>query len=131
MAAQTDTRGLYPQSTPGGEAIPFEIVRILGTIKIAIQAAAKDNIALPDVTSFLVLHANSACWVKFGGAIAVPVADTYTANTFYMDADEVVVVDHNGADTISVIRSSADGTLNVNVCQSYSDVRKIVQGAKQ
>lgn len=128
MAQVPDTVGRYPQSTPDGAAIPFEIIRPLGVIKVAIQAAAIDGTALPDVGSFLVFHATAPCYVVLNGNAAVPVANTYTADVIYIDADEVLVVDHNAATDFGVIRATAvDGTLHVQVCEKYVDVRKTVQ----
>lgn len=127
MAQAADDVGRYPQSTPNGAAIPFEIIRPLGVIKVAIQAAAINGTALPDVGSFLVFHANAPCYVVLGASAVVPVANTYTAATIFIDADEVLVIDHNAATIFGVIRATAvDGTLHVQVCEKYVDIRKTV-----
>lgn len=128
MAQEPDDIGRYPQSTPAGEPIPFEIVRPLGIIKVEVSATPSNDIALPDVNSFLVLHTNAACYVVLDGDGAVPVTDTYTANVVFVDTDEVIVVDHNAAETIGVIAAGTDeGTLHVQVCEKYKDIRKTAQ----
>lgn len=128
MAQPVDSVGRYPQSTPDGDAIPFEIVRPAGCIKVAIQAAAINGTVIPDINSFLVFHASAACYVVLNGNAAALVANTYTPDVIFIAADEVVVIDHNGATTFGVIRAEAvDGTLHVEVCKKYVDVRKSVQ----
>jgi hypothetical protein len=128
--AQTDDIGRYPQSTPKGDPIPYEIVRPLGLVRIAVQDAAVNGVAIPDAYSFLVLRSSAACFVRLNGNAAIPALSTYTANYVYVDVDEVIVIDHNMADTLGVIKADStddDGVLVVQVCETYKDIRKTAQ----
>lgn len=124
-----DTVGRYPQSTPDGQAIPFEIIRPLGLLVQPFNGVAVNAVALPSDADYLVLRAvGASCYIHLGGNVAVPAAGVHTLGVVYIGDGEVIVIDHNAAATISVIRAAAeDGTLIVQTGTKYKDIRKSAQ----
>lgn len=128
--AEADTVGRYPQSTPGGEPIPFEIIRPLGLIKKSFSDVAASNVALPDGADFLVLRATEDCLIQFtiDTAAALPADGVHVAGLLFLGVGEVQVIDHNAATEFSVIRAGADsGILYIQTCSKYADIRKSAQ----
>lgn len=122
MAA--DTLGLYPQATPKGDSIPFEVIRPLGFLKQAFTSAAVNGVVIPAAADLLVLRADQDCLVQLGGNAVVPANGVHTLNLVFVGQGECVVIDHNAAATFGVIRLTADGTLTVQTLAKYRDVRK-------
>lgn len=128
--AEADTKQLYPQATPLGTPIPFEIVRPLGVIKQAFTNVAASNITIPEDAGYLVLRADADCYVQLTTDIvaAVPADGTHVDGLVFVGQNEIVVIDHNAATEFSVVRAGAtSGTLIVQTMQKYADVRKIAQ----
>src|SRR5688500_9784056 len=115
---------LYPQATPLGQPIPFEIIRPLGLIVQAFTNVAVSNVAIPAAADFLVLRANTPCYVQFTENVAAvdPANGVHTVGLVYIGAEEVIVIDHAVAVEFSVIRAgSEDGELIVQTCTKYKD----------
>lgn len=128
--AEADTKQLYPQATPLGTPIPFEIVRPLGLIVQGFTDVAVSNVAIPTTADFLILRATTPCYVQFTENVAAvdPANGTHTVGLVYVDAEEVLVIDHNAAPEFSVIRATAEnGDLIVQTCTKYADIRKAAQ----
>lgn len=123
-----DSRGLYPHATPDGEPIPFEIVRPLGLITRSVLTAVSANTNIPAAAGFLVLRSDVKSYIGLDRAAIVPVVGTYEANLVFIDAGEVMTIDHNGAAYFTVIAATGDeGSLVVQACTSYKDIRKYAQ----
>lgn len=119
----------YPQATPDGEAIPFEIVRPLGLLHINFTNVASEDAAIPAEAGFLVLRAKEAdCWVMLDGPAVVPADGVHEDGLIFVGKDEIIVIDHNEAATISAMRvGTDDGYLVVQTCLAYADIRKRAQ----
>lgn len=121
---------LYPQATPLGQPIPFEIIRPYGLIVQAFTDAAASNVTIPAAAEFLVLRADTPCYVQLteNVAAASPADGVHTVGLVYVGAEEIIVIDHAEAIELSVIRaSSVNGTLIIQTCTKYKDIRKQVQ----
>lgn len=115
----------YPQATPDGEAIPFEIIRPLGA-GFRTTTSVSQTFAIPATAGFLVLRAKEAdCWVMLGADAVVPVGGAHVEGLLYVADGEIVVIDHNGALSLGVIRAGvSDGRLIIQTCLTYADIRK-------
>lgn len=123
-----DDKQRYPQSTPDGEAIPFEIIRPLGLILVAFSSVASANITIPAGAGFLVLRADADCLIQLDGVVAVPADGVHIVGLVALNAGEILVLDHNGAATLSVIRyGTTNGVLKVQTITKYADIRKSAQ----
>lgn len=129
-----ESLGLYPFSSPDGQAIPFDIIRPLGLIKQDFNGVASGNIAIPATAELLVMMTTQECFVQLDGAVAAPADGVHTTGLFIIPAGAVFVIDHNAAASFSVIRVGAtadyDGTLYVMTATKYKDLRKSAQFAR-
>lgn len=129
--AVADSAQRYPQATPDGQPIPFEIIRPLGLILQAFTSVPVNAVAIPAGADFLVLESTQACLVRFGANVTVPANGVHTTDLVYLSADVIKVIDHNAAASFSVVQAGAEsGTLYVQTCQKYSDIRNPVQDAR-
>lgn len=125
MAASPDVRKLYPHATPGGEAIPFDIIRPLGLVVQAFGAAAVNDVAIPAAADYLYMEATEDCYVQLDDDAAAPANGAHTLGLIVLLAGTGKVIDHNAAEVFGVIKAGADdGTLFVQTISKYADVRK-------
>ncbi len=121
----------YPQATPSGDPIPFEIIYPFGVIIQPFTGTVSGSVTIPEAADFLVFRCNMPCIVRFNAVAEQPTAGTHLTNAVYVDGYESIVIDHNDAVTFTVISAISgtgnDGTLVVQTCIKYTDVRKLAQ----
>lgn len=125
-----DTRRRYPQATPDGDAIPFEIIRPYGLIIVPVTDVPSGLYSIPANASFLVLRATQPCYMLLGDVAiaAAPAYGVHTPDLVYIDGGEVLVIDHDNAANFSVLRMTGEsGLLIVQTCRNYTDIRKSAQ----
>lgn len=122
--------GLYPLSSPDGQAIPYEVIRPIGLIRQDFTDTGSAAITIPAAAELLSLFANATCIVRFGATAAVPANGAHDIDSILVAANTYMNVDHNGAANFSVIGVSEAGTLFVTTVQKWKDVRKTTQYAR-
>lgn len=120
-------RDEYPFSTPSGDPIPLEIIKPYGLIRVDFTDEVSAQVSIPTGTGFLVLRATTACYMRLGGSAAIPAAGDHIVNLVFVDAGEVVVIDHALHTFFTVIQYAAAGVLHVQTVIKYTDVRKSAQ----
>lgn len=124
MAA--DTRGLYPLTTPGGEAIPYDVFRPFGLLPVAITDAVSADINVPTGAELFLVLASTPCILRFGEPNAsVPSSGTHQVDSMYIPADVHMIIDVNEAVEFTVIGTvaSATGTLWINTTKTWKDLQ--------
>lgn len=90
MAAEDD---VYPHSSKGGVAIPFDIGDPLGTFITSFTAALSTEKTLPSSVEdqIAIIYSDANVLIRFG-ANADTTADTFVANQVLVLADRVVAI---------------------------------------
>lgn len=121
-----DTRGLYPLTTPGGDAIPYDVFRPFGLLPVAITDAVSADIAIPAGAELFVVLATTPCVLRFGEDNAsVPSSGTHQLDAMYIPADVHMVIDVNEASEFTIIGTTvaATGTLWINTTKTWKDLQ--------
>lgn len=120
-----DDRELYPLTTPGGQAIPFDVFRPFGLIIADIDASVTPDIVIPAGAELLLVIATQPCIVRFGETnAAIPAEGTHDADSFFLPADTFVILDPNEAAELTAIGISATaGKLYINTTKKWKDLQ--------
>jgi hypothetical protein len=123
----SEDRRLYPLTTPQGEPIPLDVVRVHGLGRIDVTNTDKE-IALATEIEILVLYATEMCIVRLGvSAASVPASLAYLADAVLVPADQFMVIDKNEATELHAIRFDTDGVLWINGIRAWQDTKKAAQ----
>ena len=101
-----DPEDLYPLATPEGRAIPLEVIRPLGFVRIPTDAMVY---TVPELTAFdvLLFWAEVDAYVRFDGSSAVPpTAGNFVSNRLFVPNINVI---HRGV-AMDVRNYLPDGT---------------------
>ena len=84
---------LYPFSTEDSKAIPLDVIRPLGMIKVAITALANTALTIPVGWKVVSFYSNVGCFVQFASATipTPPVANTSYADTLFVPPNCLVM----------------------------------------
>lgn len=118
----------YPLSTPGGLPIPLDIIRCAGLIKQAFSAVAVNGVVIP-ACDYLFLYSDQKCVVALGRNVVIPANGAFEADEYVIPPGTLMIIDHQQATTLGVIRIAFDGVLWIQCVEKYKDVRKSVQFA--
>jgi hypothetical protein len=111
----------YPFSTQSGQAIPYDIAKPTGFAFIPFSAVASASLALPADNEVLSLTCTEDCYVQFGGVAAVPSAGVIVSNLLFLRK----TMRYNIAPplaSLTVIRSTADGVLHVQLMEKWASI---------
>lgn len=125
--AQADTLGIYPLSTPGGDAIPLDIIRPLKLYRQDFNDEAGTEVAFAADVEIVVCWATRACIVCFGAVVAMPASGSSVNATIILPANTLTVIDLNGLDSFSSMGIAEEGTVFVQQVQKWQDIRKNTQ----
>jgi len=122
-----EARRLYPLTTPLGEPIPLEVIRLHGLGRINFTSADQE-IALSTNIEILVLYATQDCIVRLGIlAASVPASLAYLADAVLVPANQYLVIDKNEATELHAVRFDTDGILWITGVRAWQDTQKAVQ----
>jgi len=123
----TEARRLYPLTTPQGDWIPLDVIRVHGLGRISFIVTEKEIALDPDI-EILVLYATQICIVRLGTAVvSIPADLAYQTDAILVPADQYVIIDKNEATELHVIRFDTDGILWINGIRAWQDTKKAVQ----
>ena len=125
--ATPDPLQLYPLSTLGGQAIPFEVIRPYSLLRVDITDAVSADIAIPVAADFLIIEADIECIIRFAEtSAAVPASGTEMLDAMHIYPGTAWTIDHNGAAELTVIGvvASETGNLWVNTTKKWKDIQK-------
>ena len=90
MSTQFDPEDLYPLATPEGRAIPLEVIRPLGFVRIPTDASVY---TVPELATFdvLLFWADVNTYIRFDGSPAIPPTDgNFVSNRLYVPNMNVI-----------------------------------------
>lgn len=112
-------RDLYPFSTSDGKIIPLDIVRPVGTLRIAFSnGVASAPSELGAAIPIVLLKASADCFVSLGGIAVIPGA-SLIPNLMHLFAGDVEVVAPR-LGTITVIGDGGAGNLTATVVEQWA-----------
>lgn len=127
---------IFPAATPDGRAIPFDIIRPNGVMRLTFGDTGTAAVALPSVpaeqSKIFALFSNTLCLVRFGGVAALPAHGAYIEGQMVVPGGTFINVDAKTATTISVMglqepMGGVPGLLLVISVDVWGDIRKNVQ----
>ena len=126
----TNPNRLYPLSTPSGISIPLDVIDgSLGIIKQAFTNIVSGAIVIP-TCDFVYVWCDSECYVRFGAIASAPADGVPQTDTYFIPPGVLMVLDHGQAANFTVIRDDVvanNGTLRMQLCRKYQDMRKSAQ----
>lgn len=112
-------RDLYPFSTSDGKVIPLDIIRPVGTLRLAFTSGvASATATLDSLYPIVVLKASADCFVSLGGIAVVP-NETLVPNLTHLFAGDTEVIAAR-LDSITVIGDGTSGNLTVTVIEQWA-----------
>lgn len=114
--------GLFPNSTPTGDSIPFDLLFPTALGVVDFTTAVSASITLPTNAVLLSLRSTEDCIVRFGAAASVPVTGTFVTDEVYVQVDEIVNIVAPAA-TFTVIGEFATGRLTIQVSQPWTALK--------
>lgn len=117
------TANRYPLSSPEGQAIPLDVVKPLGVIRLPFTSASYNSQVLSSAyqDKLLMLSSSADCYLD-SNAVAVPIVDNIvSANNVHVPAGTLVIVVINSVH-LNVIGVSASGSLHVQILDTWSKV---------
>lgn len=121
---------IYPNADQEGRALPFDVIRSLGTLRQAFTVTAANAIAIPAGTEILVVYSDddTPCYIQLGGAAAVPSSGTYVADLHFIPASSMKCIDIKGATTFGIISyNSTAGVVHIEAAQQWRDAKNLQQ----
>lgn len=133
MAQVPGTETLYPLTSTDRQAIPLDIVDILGLMRESFTDTSGAARTLPSEAQFLILTATEDCYVQFDASVAAePSEGDYEPDLVFIPGGSQKVIARKDYTTFAVIRAGlTNGKLIVEMGRLWQDLRKTIQSTNQ
>lgn len=121
MATTLKQSQLYPLSTENSDAIPLDVIRPTGIIRLALSAPTTD-LVIPEEVKIAAFYSKLGCFIHFGLLMPNPPI----SNTYYPDAlfipPGVIITSVIPSVNAKVVPLSADGELIIQGIYKWAGV---------
>lgn len=133
MAQTPGTESLYPLVSTDRQAIPLDLVDILGLMREDFTGTSSGPRTIPDDAEFLILTATEDCYIQFDVSVAAePAEGTFEDDLVFVPGGGQKVIARKDYTTFAVIRAGTDsGKLIVEMGRLWQDLRKSTQVTNQ
>lgn len=115
------TANRYPLSTVDGKAIPLEVIKPLGVIRLPFTATAFNVQVLSDAyeDKILMLSSSEDCYLDFAAAPTSPVDDVVLPSMVFVPAGVLIACVTNSV-YLNVIGVSTSGILHIQLVDTWA-----------
>lgn len=115
------TANRYPLSTPDGKAIPLDLIKPLGVLRLSFTAAAHNSQTLPSAYQDKIFTAYSTedCYLDFKATPAAVIDDVVSTDTLFIPAGVLIAFISNSL-YIAARGSTASGIVQIQIIDIWA-----------